>query len=85
MGIITLATICNIKASIKNTKEILVKLDDLSQTNTIAFRNPFDRSSHVKKLEDTKKSMADLLNELEKALAREMQYCTEMEYLNYVL
>lgn len=85
MGIITLAVICNIKASIKNTKEVLAKLDEISQTNSIAFRNPFDRSSHVKQVEDAKKSMTNLLIELEKTLAREMQYCTEMEYLNYVL
>ena len=85
MGIITLAVICNIKASIKNTKEILEKLDELSQTNSVAFRNPFDKSSHIKQVEHAKKSMVELLVELEKALAREMQYCTEKEYLNYVL
>lgn len=85
MGIITLAVICNIKASIKNTKEILTKLDEVSQTNAVAFRNPFDKSSHKKQVEEAKKSMTNLLIELEKALAREMQYCTEIEYLNYVI
>ena len=84
MGIITLAVICNLKASIKNTKEILEKLEDIEETCQIAFRNPFSKK-HERQILNAKKSMNDLLKELKKTLDTELKYCTEEEYKNYIL